>query len=131
MKKIISLLCIGTMVLGASGCGTILYPERNGQNRDGNLDLGVVLLDGIGLFFFIIPGVIAYAVDFNNGTIYLPHKGVTINLSVENFDKKNMDEVYVGKENITSEKIREVVSENVGHDVDTQSALAYKIESNS
>lgn len=52
-------------------CGTILYPERKGQ-RDGRLDIGVVLLDGVGLLFFIIPGVIAYAVDFSNGTIYLP-----------------------------------------------------------
>jgi hypothetical protein len=26
----------------------------------------------IGLLFFIIPGVVAYAVDFSNGTIYLP-----------------------------------------------------------
>jgi len=52
-------------------CGTILYPERKGQ-RDGRLDVGVVLLDGVGLLCFIIPGVIAYAVDFTNGTIYLP-----------------------------------------------------------
>lgn len=56
-----------------SGCGSILYPERNGQRAGGPLDVGVVILDGIGLFFFVIPGVIAYAVDFINHTIYLPH----------------------------------------------------------
>ena len=32
----------------------------------------MAVLDGIGLLFFIIPGVIAFAVDFSNGTIYLP-----------------------------------------------------------
>lgn len=53
------------------GCGTILYPERKGQTS-GKIDAGVAILDGIGLLFFLIPGVIAFAVDFNNGTIYLP-----------------------------------------------------------
>jgi hypothetical protein len=53
------------------GCGTLLYPERRGQPA-GRLDWGVVLLNGIGLLLFFIPGVIAFAVDFSNGTIYLP-----------------------------------------------------------
>ena len=53
------------------GCGTLMYPERRGQ-RGGSMDAGVAILDGIGLLFGIIPGVIAFAVDFSNGTIYLP-----------------------------------------------------------
>jgi hypothetical protein len=57
----------------AAGCGTLLYPERRGQPA-GRLDWRVVLLDGIGLLFFFIPGVIAFAVDFLNGTIYLPNE---------------------------------------------------------
>ena len=52
-------------------CGTILHPERRGQPA-GRLDWGVVLLDGLGLIFFLIPGVIAFAVDFATGAIYLP-----------------------------------------------------------
>lgn len=55
----------------SNGCGTLLYPERRGQPA-GRLDWGVVLLNGIGLLLFFIPGVIAFAVDFSNGTIYLP-----------------------------------------------------------
>jgi hypothetical protein len=57
--------------ISATGCGTILYPERRGQ-RAGRLDWGVVLLDGIGLILFFVPGVIAFAVDFASGAIYLP-----------------------------------------------------------
>ena len=53
------------------GCGTILYPERKGQ-KSGKIDTGVAILDGIGVLFFIIPGIIAFAVDFYNGTIFLP-----------------------------------------------------------
>lgn len=61
--------CLGLTAL--PGCGTILYPERKGQPA-GDIDWKVVALDGLGLLFFFIPGVIAFAVDFNNGTIYLP-----------------------------------------------------------
>ncbi len=63
---------LGTFAgVSASGCGTILYPERKGQPA-GSLDWGIVALDAIGLLLFFVPGVIAFAVDFNNGTIYLP-----------------------------------------------------------
>jgi hypothetical protein len=48
-----------------------MYPERRGQ-KGGRIDAGVAVMDGICLLLFIIPGVIAYAVDFSNGTIYLP-----------------------------------------------------------
>jgi len=63
----------GMIALGASsvGCGTILHPERKGQPA-GPLDWSIVALDAVGLLFFFVPGVIAFAVDFNNGTIYLP-----------------------------------------------------------
>ncbi len=61
-------------------CGTLLYPERRGQTS-GRLDPAVVLMDTIGLFFFVIPGVIAFAVDIYTGCIYLPgghsDRGVT------------------------------------------------------
>ena len=59
------------------GCGTLMHPERKGQ-RDGNIDAGIAILDGLGLLFGIIPGVIAFAVDFSNGTIYLPSRGPVI-----------------------------------------------------
>lgn len=65
-------LLIVTMVVNLTACGTILYPERHNQ-RPGHLDPGVVVLDAVGLLFFVIPGVIAFAVDFSNNSIYLPH----------------------------------------------------------
>ena len=64
------LICAVLMVQ-LMGCGTILYPDRKGQ-KSGKIDAGVAILDGIGVLCFIIPGVIAFAVDFYNGTIYLP-----------------------------------------------------------
>jgi len=65
----------GLIILALSfemaACGTLMYPQRRGQ-KEGHLDVVVVLLDGLGLFFFIIPGVIAYVIDFGDGTIYFP-----------------------------------------------------------
>lgn len=71
MKKLISCVVCLVFVLNLAGCGTILYPERKGQ-VSGQLDPSVVLLDALGLLFFFVPGVVAFAVDFTNGTIYLP-----------------------------------------------------------
>lgn len=52
-------------------CGTILYPERRNQSA-GRIDVGVALMDGFWLLVGIIPGIIAFAVDFSTGAIYLP-----------------------------------------------------------
>lgn len=54
-----------------TGCGTLLHPERKGQ-ISGRIDPAIAALNGVGLLFFFVPGVIAFAVDFSNGTIYLP-----------------------------------------------------------
>ncbi|MDB5390758.1 MAG: hypothetical protein JWM11_6404, partial [Planctomycetaceae bacterium] len=63
---------LGTLIgCISTGCGTIMHPERKGQPA-GNLDWSIVALDGVGLLLFLVPGVIAFAVDFNNGSIYLP-----------------------------------------------------------
>ncbi len=71
MKKVLSLLFCSILAVQLVSCGTLLYPERDGQ-KTGTLDLTVVLLDGVGLLFGIIPGVIAFAVDLHTGAIYLP-----------------------------------------------------------
>ncbi len=72
------------------GCGTLMYPERRGQ-RGGRLDVGVTILDGIGLLFFIIPGVIAFCVDFSNGTIYLPEHRLMTSFNMKDFRAVKFD----------------------------------------
>jgi hypothetical protein len=68
------ILIVAILMVQLTGCGTILYPERKGQ-KSGTIDSGVVVLDAIGLLVFVIPGIIAFIVDANNGTIYLPGGG--------------------------------------------------------
>ncbi len=72
LSRHINYLVVGVLSLTQVACGTLLYPERAGQTQRGLIDTSIVLLDGLGLFFFLIPGVIAFAVDFSNNTIYLP-----------------------------------------------------------
>lgn len=62
---------LGTVVpaFGLGSCGTILYPERRGR-VSGRIDPAVVVMDGMLCLLFILPGVIAFAVDFGSGAIY-------------------------------------------------------------
>ncbi len=89
MKSIISVIVTSVLVVNISACGTLLYPERKGQ-VGGRIDVGVALLDALGLFVWFIPGVIAFAVDFSNGTIYLP-SGSTVELTPEEIEAIQKD----------------------------------------
>ncbi len=75
MQKLFTQILIGTITASLlaqlTACGTILHPERKGQ-KGGQIDPAIAIFDGIGLLFFFLPGIIAFAVDFSNGTIYLP-----------------------------------------------------------
>ncbi len=105
LKKAISLSVAAGLFLQLSACGTVLYPERKGQTS-GRLDTGVVALNAIGLLFFLVPGVIAFAVDFNNGTIYLPN-------SSSSLESEEVNLVSIEGE-LTNENIEQVVFDRTG-----------------
>ncbi|WP_115716929.1 hypothetical protein [Gallaecimonas mangrovi] len=71
ISKIISLTVVGILTLQLSGCGLLLHPERQGQ-RGGRIDPAIAIFDGVGLLFFVVPGLVAFGIDFYQGTIYLP-----------------------------------------------------------
>lgn len=81
-----------TFLLQTTGCGYVLYPERRGQTG-GELDPAVIVMDSLSLLLFVIPGVIAFAVDITNGTIYLP-KGQKSILTSSN-DQASPNDVHV------------------------------------
>jgi hypothetical protein len=70
LRKSLISICFVAYINSIAGCGVLLYPERQGQ-KGGRIDPAVAILDGIGLLFFVIPGLIAFAIDFHQGTIYL------------------------------------------------------------
>jgi hypothetical protein len=65
-------VCAMGLVPLLSSCGSLIYPDRIQQKERGKMDPAVVILDGLGLFFFILPGIIAFAVDFSTEAIYYP-----------------------------------------------------------
>jgi hypothetical protein len=81
-----------------------------------------VLLDAIGLIFFVVPGLVAFAVDFSTGAIYfptpasgpLPSYGP---MSQNENRRKDLIKVQVPKEEWTQAKIEQVVSQRTGQSV--------------
>jgi hypothetical protein len=57
-------------VLSGMGCGYVLYPERRGR-AGGRIDPGIAVMDALWLLLFLIPGIVAFVVDFSSGAIYL------------------------------------------------------------
>jgi len=54
-----------------SACGTLFYPDRRGQ-IEGKIDPAIAALNAVGLLFYVIPGLIAFGIDFATGAIYFP-----------------------------------------------------------
>lgn len=68
-SRLIGGVLAATLLTQLSACGSIFYPDRRGQ-IDGKVDPAIVVLDALGLLFYVIPGVIALGVDFATGAIY-------------------------------------------------------------
>jgi hypothetical protein len=115
-RKLIALTLAASIAFLSTSCGTILYPERRGQPPGGRLDPGVVILDALGLLFFVIPGVVAFIIDFNNGTIYLPPCD-SCALPNRTLRREDLIPVKLTKADMTRDKIEQVVSEHVGRPV--------------
>ncbi len=110
LAKSIYVLVCAVLIIQLAGCGTLMYPERRGQ-KGGRIDAGVAVMDGLCLLLFIIPGIIAYAVDFSNGTIYLPG---TFRSSLET---KDIKQVKFDPQNYTNETIENIIKEETGYTV--------------
>jgi len=98
-----------------TGCGTLMHPERRYAPNDGRLDWGIVALDTLGLLLFFIPGVIAFAVDFTTGAIYLPPGGYGDNTRPPTDEQLVTIEVLPSE--LSRQRVEQVASEHVGRDV--------------
>jgi len=118
MKRITGKILILALIINLTACGALLYPERMGQRHSGQVDIKVAVLDGIGLLFFIVPGVIAFAVDYSQGTIYLPPR------FGENETDKNMKVVTTDKQ-IDNDYLESMIEKayNLNVDLDADSTL--------
>ena len=123
VKTLYVLFCV-VLIVQLVGCGTLMYPERRGQ-RGGRIDAGVAVLDGIGLLFFIIPGIIAYAVDFSNGTIYLP------GTNTGSLDIKDIKQVKFDPKHYNAATIEKIIKRETGYAIklSRNNIQVYKLKS--
>ncbi|MBP8184483.1 MAG: polyribonucleotide nucleotidyltransferase [Pseudomonas sp.] len=69
--RLIAGILAASLLSQVAACGTLFYPDRRGQ-IDGKIDPAVAAMNAIGILFYVIPGLIAFAIDFTTGAIYLP-----------------------------------------------------------
>ncbi|MFQ6575074.1 polyribonucleotide nucleotidyltransferase [Pseudomonas sp. UM16] len=70
-SRVVGSVLVATLLTQLTACGTIFYPDRRGQ-IEGKIDPVVAAMDAIGILFYVLPGLIAFGVDFATGAIYLP-----------------------------------------------------------
>ncbi|MBX9912683.1 MAG: polyribonucleotide nucleotidyltransferase [Pseudomonadaceae bacterium] len=69
--RVIASVLAATLLSQLAACGTLFYPDRRGQ-IEGKIDPAVAAMNAIGILFYVLPGLIAFAIDFTTGAIYLP-----------------------------------------------------------
>ncbi|MGQ0635113.1 MAG: polyribonucleotide nucleotidyltransferase [Planctomycetaceae bacterium] len=120
-KQILCLALAVALATSAISCGTILYPERRGQPHTGRLDPRVVLLDAAGLLLFIVPGLIAFAVDFGSGAIYLPPEGYCFpTSSAQPLAADKLVRVQLPPGGLTRNEIEQIVERETGRSISLQ-----------
>lgn len=122
-KKLLITITLVSLLLQISACGYILHPERRGQTG-GRIDVKIAVLDGIGLLFFLVPGIIAFAVDFSTGCIYLPGGYAA------GPDADEMKLVYVNPAELNETAITRIISRETGIStaIDLNKALVGKLK---
>jgi hypothetical protein len=121
--KLIALGLIFFLTLSLAGCGTLIYPERRGQTG-GRIDPAIAILDGVGLLVFLIPGMVAFAIDFATGAIYLPGS------SHAALDGDKMTVIDLQDSDISPEILRDIIEERTGYPVSFHDPQleAYRVE---
>ncbi|MFW6027199.1 MAG: hypothetical protein ACOC91_00170 [bacterium] len=117
VKRIVAAAVIAVFGLQVSSCGYILHPERKGQ-KGGRIDPAIAVLDGVGLLLFLIPGIVAFIVDFHYGTIYLPGGKSAEAGGDESAPLKTVK--FEGE--LTPERLKAVIAKETGEKVDLDEA---------
>lgn len=113
---------IAILVTQLSGCGVLLHPEREGQ-RGEKIDPAIAILDAAGLVLFIVPGLIAFGVDFYYGTIYLPNSA-----SVD-LDEDELNMLKKLDQSERMDALAKIVSDKTGQQVAAKDLQSYQANS--
>lgn len=71
-KKILLTLLAFSALVSFSSCGTLVHFKQLGKPHTKQVDCSVVAVDTMGLFLFLVPGVIALATDYITKSMFYP-----------------------------------------------------------
>jgi hypothetical protein len=107
-NRVIGGLLAATLTTQLTACGTLFYPERRGQ-IEGRIDPAVAAMNAVGVLFYVLPGLIAFAIDFATGAIYLPG-GSSAQVNPE--DLRNLVD---GNGQVDQARLKALILEQTGH----------------
>jgi hypothetical protein len=107
-SRLIGGLVAATLLTQLTACGTLFFPDRRGQ-IEGKIDPVVAALDAIGILFYVIPGLIAFGVDFATGAIYLP-EGQNAQVSPE-----KLKEAIGADGQVDKTQLKAIIERETGH----------------
>ena len=106
--RVIGGLIVAALLTQLTACGTLFFPDRRGQ-IEGRIDPMVAGLNAIGILFYVIPGLIAFGIDFATGAIYLPG-GLTSQV-----DPQDLQNVVDADGKIDTAKLKALIEMQTGH----------------
>jgi hypothetical protein len=106
--RVIGGLLVAALFTQLTACGTLFYPERRGQ-IEGRIDPAVAGLNAIGILFYVLPGLIAFGIDFATGAIYLPG-GLTSHV-----DPQKLENLVDANGQIDRAKLKALIEQQTGH----------------
>ena len=121
LKPLAAIVLCGSLITQRSACGSIFYPERRGQ-ISGQIDPGVAILNGIGLLIYIIPGLIAFGVDFATGAIYLPNGKYSV-------APETLQQAVDEDGQVDTAMLQQILKQQLGQDLPLAEATQIKAES--
>ena len=68
--RVLAVVMLVAFAVSISGCGYILYPERQKSRLTRHVDTKTVVFDCLWLLAFVVPGVVALLVDGTHDTWY-------------------------------------------------------------
>ena len=106
-SRVIGGVVVAALLTQLSACGSIFFPDRRGQ-IDGKIDPMIAVLDAVGLLFYVIPGLIAFGVDFATGAIYFP-PGKTAHIAPE-----KLREAIGADVQVDNSKLQDILESELG-----------------
>nr|WP_298146119.1 polyribonucleotide nucleotidyltransferase [uncultured Pseudomonas sp.] len=108
--RIIGGVLAASLFTQLTACGTLFFPDRRGQ-IEGRIDPVIAALDAVGILFYVIPGLIAFGIDFATGAIYLPG-GVSAQL-----DPQALHDLADADGRIDNAKLKALIEQSTGYNL--------------